>query len=202
MKKAILIILAVAFVCTVYCAKQKLVDGESVVYFDERFSVQKWINNLMALGEGESIQDLTACWTEDSYTEKVDLPIWEHIWLKTEYEDGSYDIWYHGYYPLAYSAVGNEMFTDRYPYDFVEVYYENGVYRGTLPVVRYTEQTTYYEDYGVEDEQGIKQFFVKVSGFFHRLGRTIVLFVEIVLNVFKNLGKLLPWNATVPILEV
>ena len=49
MKKAILIILAVAFVCTVYCAKQKLVDGESVVYFDERFSVQKWIDNFFKL---------------------------------------------------------------------------------------------------------------------------------------------------------
>lgn len=202
MKKAILIILAVAFICTVYSAKQKLVvdknNQEKIeVYFEERFSVDQWIENLMGLAEGRTIQELTACWTEDSFMRKVKLPTWQHVWTLEPRGDGTYYVWDRGELPVGYERNGK--LTTRYQYSFIDVYDPHGNIVGNMPIVWYAEEEVFYEDYGVEDEQGIKVFFAELAGFFQRLGRTIVIFVEIVINVFKNLGSLLPWNATVPI---
>lgn len=41
-------------------------------------------------------------------------------------------------------------------------------------------------------------FFEEMLTFFRRLWDTVLLIVEIAVDVFSNLSKLLPWNATVP----
>ena len=41
-------------------------------------------------------------------------------------------------------------------------------------------------------------FFEEMLTFFRRLWDTVLLIVEIAVDVFGNLDKLLPWNATVP----
>ena len=41
-------------------------------------------------------------------------------------------------------------------------------------------------------------FFEEMLTFFRRLWDTVLLIVEIAVDVFANLGKLLPWNSTVP----
>ena len=41
-------------------------------------------------------------------------------------------------------------------------------------------------------------FFAEMLTFFRRLWDTVLLIVEIAVDVFANLAKLLPWNSTVP----
>lgn len=43
----------------------------------------------------------------------------------------------------------------------------------------------------------VLEFFAEIGTFFKRLWDTIVLIIELAADVFVNLGKLLPWNATV-----
>ena len=56
-------------------------------------------------------------------------------------------------------------------------------------------KTVYYEDYTGDDP--VLQFFSAVKGFFMRLYRCCTLTVDIISAIFKNLDRILPWNAVV-----
>ncbi len=60
MKKALLFFLGVVFVCCIYAYGT-----------NERFSVEKWLENVKQIAETATIEDLTECWTKDTYVVEV-----------------------------------------------------------------------------------------------------------------------------------
>ena len=191
MNKVLCVFLAIVFICSVFAYGT-----------NKRFSVAKWIDNLISLGNMTTIEDVVECWTESSYPyEVVDLETWVHVYVEQPSSSGGgYEFVYLGYKPLAYELDGS--LTKRYDYEWLTLYNSNGTPYGKdgkyqFPIVLKEGQPQYYEDPNVEGD--IQRFFNTVKGFFLRLGRSIRLIAEMFLDIFKNMGKLLPWNATVEV---
>ncbi|MBQ8433023.1 MAG: hypothetical protein IJX28_09090 [Clostridia bacterium] len=192
MRKALLFFMGLVFVCCVYCYGT-----------NERFSFMTWVENVKDFGETLSVEQLVECWTKDSYTFSVfDMPYSLQVYDIREVATGGTAFVYLGEYPLAYRD--DYSLTKKYRYDWRWVYNENGTlninslddqYGGMWPVITQNGETIFYETYEGTDET--LAFLDSIAAFFKRLGRTIKLFAEMLVDVFKNMRLLLPWNSTV-----
>ena len=199
MKKALLFFLGVVFVCCIYAYGT-----------NERFSVEKWLENVKQISETATIEDLTSCWTENSYRRDFShCPNFVEGYIKNA--DGTLSP--SGRLRLAYEfhqvdggVSPGAKITKRYSYDTVALYYANGeprvnlyssIYGDNLFPVITDAEVVFYEAY--DGDNDVLEWLDTMVGFFKRLGRTIKLFADMVLHVFRNMRLLLPWNATVPI---
>lgn len=192
MKKALLFFLGVVFVCCIYAYGT-----------NERFSVEKWLENVKQISETATIEDLTSCWTKESYPyDASTMPYSIDVYDIRDVEGGGMIFYYRGNFPLAYNEDGS--LTKKHPYEWRSVYNSDGTWNknemdpsGLYPVILKHGQLVYFEEY--QGNSDVLQWLDTMVGFFKRLGRTIKLFADMVLHVFRNMRLLLPWNATVPI---
>ena len=188
--KVLCVFLAIVFVCSVFAYGT-----------NKRFSVAVWIDNLLSIGEMNTIEDIVECWTEPFYPfETEGLDEWVNVYIEQNVGDGEMAFVYLGYLPLAFESDGS--LTKRYNYEWLTIYNSNGTLYGTdgvyqFPVVTECGQPQYYEDPDVEGE--VQKFFNSVKGFFLRLGRSIRLLAGMFVDIFRALYLLLPWNATVEV---
>ena len=210
LKKALCLLLAITFICSV------------VVYGrNQRFSLQKMIENITNFQDVPTIEDLVRVWQEDGYFDETayQLPYWVDVYtyilpkeeLPSDWTDDQ--LIHYGYVPLAYNKDYTILdgFQEGVDYWYIWCYDANGqpiefMWNGypdypslaipinNLPVTMGLYHT--YESYHGENE--VLEFFDNIKGFFLKLGSTISLACEMFLSIFDNLQYLLPWKNTVP----
>ena len=205
MKKALCVLLAVTFICSV------VVYGKNV-----RFSTQKMIENLTNFEDVPTIEDLVNVWQEDGYYDKeaFQYPYWNDVYIALSDQlplpDEMPRLIHFGYRPLAFNSdleipaglVEGVDYTYWWCYNSVgdPIYYDLPLIgdislpTNRLPLLNNVYHT--YESYNGDNE--VFEFFDNIKGFFVKLGATISLAGEMFLSVFDNLQYLLPWKNTVP----
>ena len=216
-KKALCILLAAIFVCSVY------VHGSG-----ERFSLEAMITNLTNFQDMPSLEDFATIWTENYYDKcsYYDYPYWVDYYQAAPDLDGEGTVYlYSGRLPLAYNADGSlkedveyywtairndgGFWLDTHPHNVVDndwrfsleavgCYVPEGVdlvkQSGEYAVVK--DSRICFESYAGEDP--ILEFFDDVKGFFMRLYATVIVVCDVLFSALRNVQYFLPWNNTVP----
>lgn len=207
MKKALCVLLAVTFICSV------------VVYGrDERFSTQKMLENITNFEDVPTVEDLINIWQQDGYFDKeaFQYTYWEDCYIiladnppnPLEPKDPA-TLYHYGYFPLAYDAdytISDDLVEGRdyayyYCYNSVgePIIFEIPIMGLIFPTNRLPIRIGLYHNYeSYAGDNGILEFFDNLKAFFLKLGSTISLGGEMFLSIFDNLQYLLPWKNTVP----
>ena len=203
MNKVLCVFLAIVFVCSVFAYGT-----------NKRFSVAVWIDNVLSIGQGVQLQDIADTWRKDEvYIESaLNADSWEQIYTKETDIVGNPVAFAEtvslGYLPIAYDANGERITKDVDHQSYVYRVDANGIpilnpyYDGDDFMERhywwvFTDITDEFESY--EGDNDLYEFFDNIRGFFLRVARTAQLIGRMILQVFENVGKLLPWNATVEV---